>query len=184
MARKGITYDAVANAARSIKARGQEPTIAAIRIECGDEGSYTTISTHLAKWRAEEMDKVETKTLPPEVENKMMEALMTVWNVATKSAAEDLAAIRQEYADETKKLRAELETAKREIEVLEENLEKSEELQEEWRRTTKEIQKTLTETSGELSATKSLYQMLLGQVKPQADQDKQASGTKQERQKG
>lgn len=84
-------------------------------MECSNEGSYTTISTHLAKWRAEEMDKVESRTLPPEVEDKMMEALMAVWNIANKSASNDLAAIKQDHADETKRMKAEIETANSEI---------------------------------------------------------------------
>ena len=69
MARKGVTFDQVANAAATIKARGTEPTIAAIRVELGNEGSYSTISQHLAKWRTEDSEKGVHKEMPPEVEN-------------------------------------------------------------------------------------------------------------------
>lgn len=182
MARKGITYDQVANAARTIKARGQEPTIAAIRVECGDEGSYTTISQHLAKWRAEEMDKVDTRSLPPEVEDKMMEALMTVWNIANKSASHDLAAIKQEHADELKRLRSELETANKEIEGLEEKLAASEKDATKAKESALQAEKTTTGMRSELEATKRLYGQLLEGLKQPKDQAQKAADTKTERQ--
>jgi hypothetical protein len=182
MARKGITYDAVANAARAIKARGQEPTIAAIRVECGDEGSYTTISTHLAKWRAEEMDKVDTRTLPPEVEDAMMTAVMSVWNVANKAASGDLAAIKQDHADEVKRLKGEADVANAEIAELEKKLASAEDEAASAKGQAVNAEKKLTAATGELEATKSLYKQLLESLKPQAASDKKAADTKPARQ--
>jgi len=183
MARKGITYDAVANAARAIKARGQEPTIAAVRVECGDEGSYTTISTHLAKWRAEEMDKVEARTLPPEVEDKMMEAVMSVWNVANKAASNDLAAIKQDHADETKRLKGELDSANAEIAELEKKLANAEDEATNAKGLAANLEKKITAAASELEATKSLYKQLLESLKPQAATGKPAADTKSAHQK-
>lgn len=182
MARKGITYDQVANAARTIKARGQEATIAAVRVELGNEGSYTTISTHLAKWRAEEADRVETRSLPPEVEDKMMEALMTVWNIANKTAGDDLAAIKQEHADERKRLTGELEGANEEIKRLEEALRKSEEAADQAKGQAANLEKKFAAATGELEATKALYAQLLGSLKPQDAAGKKAADTKPARQ--
>lgn len=183
MARKGVTFDQVANAARAIKARGQEPTIAAVRVELGDEGSYTTISTHIAKWRAEEADRVDTRSLPPEVEDKMMEALMTVWNVANKAATDDLATIKQEHADETKRARGELEAATNEIAELEKKLAAAEEEATNAKGHAANLEKKLTAAASELEATKSLYKQLLEGLKPQAAAGKQVAGTKPARHK-
>ncbi|MBN3784571.1 chromosome partitioning protein ParA, partial [Burkholderia sp. Ac-20345] len=112
MARKGITYDQVANAAQAIAARGQEPTISAIRVELNNEGSYSTISQHLNRWRAESADKVDTAALPPDVETAAMEAITKVWNIAHKNATKEVAAVRQEAADEKRALQKELEEAR------------------------------------------------------------------------
>lgn len=178
MARKGITYDTVANAARAIKARGAEPTIAAVRVECGDEGSYTTISTHLAKWRAEEMDKVEMRTLPPEVEDKMMEAMMSVWNIANKAASNDLAAIKQDHADETKRLKGELDAANSEIGELEKKLAHAEEEAANAKGQAANLDKKLTAALSELEATKTMYKQLLEGLKPPAAAGKKGADTK------
>ena len=178
MARKGITYDAVANAAKTIKARGQEPTIAAVRVECGDEGSYTTISTHLAKWRADEMDRVDTRTLPREVENEMMKAVMSVWNVANKAASDDLAAIKQDHADETKRLKGELDSANAEIAELEKKLANAEDEATNAKGLAARFEKEITAAASVLATTKSLYKELLESIKPQAATGKQAADTK------
>lgn len=183
MARKGVTYDQVANAARAIKARGAEPTIAAVRVELGDEGSYTTISTHLAKWRAEEADRVDTRSLPPEVEDKMMEALMTVWNVANKAATDDLATIKQEHADERKRLVGQVEEATGEITRLEAALRAAEDAAEQAKNYAANIEKKLTAATGELEATKSLYKQLLDNLKPPVAAGTKGADTKPERHK-
>jgi len=174
MARKGISYDAVANAARAIKARGQEPTIAAVRMECGDEGSFTTISAHIAKWRAEEADKVDTRSLPAEVEDKMMEALMVIWNVANKAATADVQAIKQEYADEKKRLQAELTEARDEIKQLEKVLKDEEERANRNKEKAEKSASDLTAKSSELDATKELYKQLLTSLKPPAEKKTEA----------
>ena len=119
MARKGVTYDMVCNAASAIKARGTEPTITSIRVELKDEGSYSTISQHLAKWRAEAADKVTTSPLPPEAEDAAMVAITSIWAIATKHAKQETDAVRQEADDTKKTLSRELEEAKAEITRLE-----------------------------------------------------------------
>lgn len=190
MARKGITYDQVANVAREIKARGQEPTLSAIRVELGNEGSFTTISTHLAKWRQEEAERVDIKAIPPEVEQEMLKAITTVWNVASKAAGEDMAALRQAHADQEKKDREELDYAKAEIKRLEEQRAKAEEEAAAAKAQTAALEKKLTATTGELEGTKALYAQLLqalppakpASVTPPAAQGKKAERTKPERQ--
>lgn len=183
MARKGITYDQVANAAAAIKARGNEPTIAAIRVEVGGEGSYTTISTHLARWRVEEMDRVDTRDLPPEVETAMSAAITSVWNVACKSAASDLAAIKQDHADSMAKYKGEIEAANKEIASLEEKYTKAIEGATHYNGLAANLDKKLTAATSELEATKALYKQLLDSLKPQAATDKKGADTKPARHK-
>lgn len=179
MARKGIQFDQVANAAAAIQARGAEPTISAVRVELNNEGSYSTISQHLARWRSESADKVHVAALPPDVESAAMEAITKVWNVAHRTAQREVAAARQEAADEVQALKRELDEARAEIEQLEGALKSVDEKHHADAGRADSAEKKLAEVKGELSATKALYAELLAsktteQKKPTAATQKKA----------
>jgi hypothetical protein len=178
MARKGITYDQVANAAAAIQARGTEPTISAIRVELNNEGSYSTISQHLSRWRSESADKVDTAALPPDVESAAMEAITKVWNIAHRHATKEVANVRQEAADDKKLMQRELDEARAEIAQLEEVVKRLDESCHKDAARADQAEKKLTETSGELHATKELYAALLNSTKPPAASGKKAADTK------
>lgn len=171
MARKGVTYDQVANAAAAIKARGSEPTISAIRVELGNEGSYTTISQHLAKWKETSADKVDAKDLPPEVENKMLEALMVVWNIANKLAQDDVSAIKQNFEDKEEEITGELKDAKSEIEALEKEIERLTAQIEKQQKEIETAEKKITSLEAKEEATRTLYQELAASIQPKQHDD-------------
>ena len=50
MARSGITYTEVSNAAKQLIAAGRSPTVETIRITLGT-GSNSTINAHLRDWK-------------------------------------------------------------------------------------------------------------------------------------
>lgn len=167
MARKGITFDQVSNAAAALKARGQEPTIAAVRVELGNEGSFSTISQHLAKWRSEAAAQQETRSLPPEAEDSMMQAMMKVWNCATKIHAEELEALRQGFEDEKKRLQGELASALEEVARLEGlTLDFDQQAQEQQARAQKS-EKENNRLTAELSVSRMMYQELIKTLRPQ-----------------
>lgn len=120
MARKGITFDQVANEAAAITARGVEPTMHEIRKGLGGTGSYSTISNHLSKWKVKQAEVIEVQSVPEAVQNKSMEIAKTVWALALKEATAEIAAIRQKAKDETDELKIELNEAVIEIKRLEE----------------------------------------------------------------
>lgn len=181
MARKGITFDQVANAAAAIKARGTEPTVAGVRIELGNEGSYSTISQHLSKWRDEAAQQVQARSLPPEVENAMMSAMMTVWNVANKLHQDEAAMLKQGYDDDRERLAGELKTAQAEIRQLEEeNLSFDDQAQKQMERAV-EAEKKLAATAAELEVVKKMYSELVKSIKPPSEAEPKRAGTKQER---
>ena len=167
MARKGITFDQVANAAAAIKSRGVEPTITAIRKELGGEGSYSTISQHLAKWRAESADKIDAKDLPPEAEDAAMTAITAIWNIATKHAAKETAAVRQELTDTTTALKKELEEARDEIAKLEELRDLKEAELAKMREELKKSERHVAELEGAKGTLEKANQELIGQLKQQ-----------------
>lgn len=181
MARKGITYDQVANAAETIRARGLEPTITAIRQEIG-EGSFTTISLHLSKWREKALEATEQRELPKEVENRFLEAMTTIWNVAVAEAQKEVKAIKQQQEDEKEKDQQTIKEAQEEILKLEEIIQRmEEELQKSIEKAAKS-EKTMTALNGELDATKKLYNELLNTIKQPAVQTPKAGDTKPEHQ--
>lgn len=186
MARKGITYDQVSNAASAIKARGVEPTIQAVRLELGGEGSYSTISQHLAKWRTEVAERGNVKSLPPEAEDAFMTSMTTIWNLAVKLASEETAHIKQIAEDNEKMLRGELATAANEIGALEKALEESDANYQKAAKKGVELETKVATMAGELEATKRLYAELVasvGKVKPQAGtQETPGADTKPARQ--
>lgn len=181
MARKGITYDQVANAAAAIQARGTEPTISAIRVELNNEGSYSTISQHLSRWRADSADRVDTAALPPDVESAAMEAITKIWNIAHKHATKEVAAVRQEAADDKKAMQRDLDEARAEIAQLEDVVKKLDEACHKDAARADQAEKKLTEISGELHATKELYAALLDSTKPQGASGKRVADTKSAR---
>lgn len=180
MARKGISYDQVANAAQAIKARGQEPTIAAIRVEMGGEGSYTTISAHLAKWRDARATESDAGDLPPdEIQNSFMEAGIKAWNVAKRYAREEIHALKQEAADDKKKFTAELNDAAKEIASLEEIIKSMDTDNGKLLEQNQQMEKKLHQAQGELDATKKMYAELVAKFTRPTGTGKQGADTKQ-----
>lgn len=178
MARKGITYDQVANAAAAIKGRGAEPTVAGVRIELGNEGSYSTISQHLSKWRDEAASQVQARSLPPEVENAMMAAMMTVWNVSNKLHQDEAAMLKQGYDDDRERLQGELKTAQAEIKQLEaENISFDDQCQKQLERAV-EAEKKLAATAAELEVVRKMYSELVKSIKLPSEEAQKPAGTK------
>lgn len=177
MARKGITFDQVANAAAAIKGRGSEPTIHAVRVELGNEGSYSTISQHLSKWRDDSAS--QARSLPPGAENAMMSAMLTVWNVATKIHTDEAEIMKQGYDDDRATLKKELETAQKEIATLEEeNISFDEQCQKQTARAI-EAEKKLAASAAELDVVKKMYSELVKSIKPQGEAGLRRVDTKQ-----
>lgn len=178
MARKGITFDQVANAAQSIKNRGLEPTIHAVRTELGNEGSYSTISQHLARWRSESADKVDLKELPPEAEDAGLTAITSIWNIAVKHASQETAAVRQEAEDTKKRLGAELDEAKKEIERLEGVYDAACTMGDNKEKELQIALKHQAKLEGQISALQRAYDELISQVKQPAGKEPKGADTK------
>jgi hypothetical protein len=169
MARKGITYDMVSNAAAAIKARGTDPTISAIRVELNNEGSFSTISQHLAKWREQDAEKVDISSLPETVENAALEAITKIWNIATKEAREEIAAIKEDHNQKTRLLQEDLSALLTANKHLEETIEREVAASEKDRAKVIEQEKKLTAMNSELDTYKKLYSELAEKMQPAAE---------------
>ncbi|MGR8932476.1 MAG: DNA-binding protein [Gammaproteobacteria bacterium] len=112
MARIGITEQQVFEAAEALLQEGRGVTVSSLRERLGS-GSYTTISTHLSKWR--EVNDNRRPADIPEIPSSVDNALRHVWALAWKEAQdrikaerEGLDAARREMEREKKDLEGEI----------------------------------------------------------------------------
>ena len=84
MARSGIRYEEVQEAAETLLGRGLNPTIQRVRELLGT-GSNTTISEHLKHWQQQLAESPKT-VLPPAVPETVMTALESFWKIAIHQA--------------------------------------------------------------------------------------------------
>ncbi|MDG4584937.1 MAG: DNA-binding protein, partial [Candidatus Competibacter sp.] len=84
MARSGIRYEEVQDAAETLLGRGLNPTIQRVRELLGT-GSNTTISEHLKRWQ-QQLAESPKAVLPPTVPETVMTALEPFWKIAVQQA--------------------------------------------------------------------------------------------------
>ncbi len=84
MARSGIRYEDVQEAAETLLGRGLNPTIQRVRELLGT-GSNTTISEHLKHWQ-QQLAESPKAVLPPAVPETVMTALESFWKIAVCQA--------------------------------------------------------------------------------------------------
>jgi len=94
MARLGITYTEVSNAAKQLAAAGKTPTVEMVRITLGT-GSNSTINTHLRDWKARQtqVQNVATKENLPE---ELIVTIKGLWNLVMDQAEEKILVIQQD----------------------------------------------------------------------------------------
>ena len=103
-----ITHEQIIETATALLARGESPTLAAVRRELGG-GSFTTISDALKTWRTETAAQTQTETVqvPPKVQEALSQAGVLIWTEATRQHAAQLAAEREVLDTDRKRLEAE-----------------------------------------------------------------------------
>jgi chromosome segregation ATPase len=87
------TQDEIWSAADELVARGERPTLVAVRHALGG-GSYTTISEGLKAWRARGRAQVEAPELPEAVRDTLQRALQSVWQAASDAARTEVESTR------------------------------------------------------------------------------------------
>lgn len=97
MARGGINKVVVQNARRALLARGEHPSIDAVRIELGNTGSKTTIHRYLKELEEAETAQVETpRTLGTELGELVTQLAERLEQEAQAAVAEERAGLAQE----------------------------------------------------------------------------------------
>jgi colicin import membrane protein len=179
MARTGITRDQVWNAADAIKARGLEPTISLVRGELNDNGSFTTISQHLASWREARLTaKNDEISMPKTVEDAALTAISAIWNICRNEADERVKAVEQKAEDAAKAHAAKITEYTGEIGKLEEVVAELDKQVEQHATRADQAEKKLTALDSELATTKRLYAELLASIKQPAGKEPKGADTK------
>lgn len=110
MARLGVTYHDVANAAHQLLMQDKQPTIELIRRHLGT-GSSTTIANHLRQWRT---DQAASLSLPQQenVPQEMIGMLKGLWERLSVQAGQKASEIEAKTQQEMAELKQELEKYK------------------------------------------------------------------------
>ena len=94
MARTGIDKTQVFEAASALAEEGTRPTVQTLRERIGS-GSYSTISAHLAEWKAQHATPVN-QNIPP-IPAGVQAAFTRIWATAAKAAADALEQQREAF---------------------------------------------------------------------------------------
>ncbi len=149
MARPGVSYFDVAQAANAIQATNKYPTIDLVRQKLGT-GSNSTIAAHLKQWKSAHMPTVsgvQKTTIPPE----LVSQLQSFWEELRASAKSEFDPIETDYKDQIESLQKQNTTRREEIDELNKRLQKqqndTETLSKELGATKEKLQKALEECS-------------------------------------
>jgi chromosome segregation ATPase len=106
MARPGVTYLDVSNAAQQLVAAGRSPTIETIRIALGT-GSNSTLGTHLKTWKSKQ-DQTQQIAIKENIPEELISALKGVWERVMNQSEDRIQTIEQETQQELLQLRQEV----------------------------------------------------------------------------
>lgn len=105
MARPGVTYSEVANAAQQLTAAGKTPTIEAIRRILGT-GSNSTLGDHLRAWKAQQ-EQTQQIAIKEHLPEELIAVLKGLWERVMNQAEDKIQMIHQETQQELLKLKQE-----------------------------------------------------------------------------
>ncbi|WP_444904728.1 DNA-binding protein [Microbulbifer sp. CnH-101-E] len=104
MARTGVTYLDIVQAAKAIKARGEEPTVDRVRAQLGT-GSKSTIAPLLKRWRSESSSNTDSSGLPRD----LVDALKGLHQRIQEAASKQVEELQQEFLVQEKEITSQLE---------------------------------------------------------------------------
>jgi chromosome segregation ATPase len=105
MARHGIDYESVKQAALKLLSQGISPSVQKIR-ECLGTGSHTTIAEHLKNWREEYATK-KVHHLPATMPKELITTFERLWQTAMEHAEQQLANVKEALDIHEEKLQQE-----------------------------------------------------------------------------
>lgn len=108
MARPGVTYHDVANAALKLQGQGTYPTIENVRATLGT-GSSSTIAPHLKSWRMQQ-DQSQQLSTKENLPQELIALMKGLWEKVIYLADEKIALINQDAQQERQQFEAQINT--------------------------------------------------------------------------
>lgn len=119
MARMGVQYEDVVEAALQLQRQGDSPTIQRIRDWLGT-GSFTTISEHLKQWRDNQRNATPLQQETQELPSSLINMAQQLWQQACLEADEKLQSYQQQADAEIRQALTDKQTALEEAQRMEE----------------------------------------------------------------
>lgn len=119
MARMGVQYEDVVEAALQLQRQGDNPTIQRIRDWLGT-GSFTTISEHLKQWRDNQRNATPLQQETQELPSGLINMAQQLWQQACLEADEKLQSYQQQADAEIRQALTDKQTALEEAQRMEE----------------------------------------------------------------
>lgn len=116
MARPGVTYLDVSNAAQQLVAAGRTPTIETIRIALGT-GSNSTLGTHLRTWKSKQ-DQNQQIAIKENIPEELISALKGVWERVMNQSEDRVQTIQQESQQILMQLKQEVQRLQKDNAIL------------------------------------------------------------------
>ena len=148
MARAGVNYVDITDAAEAIKNQGKEPTVDRIREYLGT-GSKSTIAPLLKRWRSKFNEKPDISDIP----NDLIQALKALYKQIQTLADQKIEQARLEFKTETDQHQLELNAAINEITLLTDNQENLQQRQQSLSDENSELKLTLESTKIALASS-------------------------------
>lgn len=124
MARTGVTFEQVVEAAKAIAAEGENPTIQRVRLSLGT-GSPNTIHKHLRQWIAQSRpEKQVALKLPEKIQDALVAEISRQASEAragAESEAQEAMSTADELAEQGEKMEQEIEALKTRVASLEQS---------------------------------------------------------------
>src|SRR5690554_855302 len=119
MARMGVQYEEVVEAAVQLQKQGDNPTIQRIREWLGT-GSFTTISEHLKQWRANQRNATPLQQESQDLPASLVKMAQAFWQQACSEADEKLHSYQQQADTEIRQALTDKQLALEEAQRMEE----------------------------------------------------------------
>lgn len=110
MARPGVTYAKVADAATQLLGQGRNPTIEQVRLILGT-GSSTTLANHLKQWK-ETQESAGRLAIKENLPHELVSMVKGLWERVVGQSEEQVAVIEEHHQQSITEVRQELEKYK------------------------------------------------------------------------
>lgn len=110
MARPGVTYQEVVEAANELVGKGRNPTVEQVRLQIGS-GSSTTIANHLRQWKANQ-EATSLLSIQENIPKELVAVMKGLWEQMLNQSQTKISQVEASYQEAISELQKELDKYK------------------------------------------------------------------------